>query len=91
MLRVLLLKEPLLEHITVIYFEVGVVTKPRKRAGHRLAMRDDEVAGEPVTRVEQEARMQFLHLLVVSNGQQPGNMTRRTFSTMRPYSAGRAT
>ena len=54
-------------------------------------MRDDEVAGEPVMCVEQEARMQFLHLLVVSNSQQPGNMTRRTFSTMRPYSAGRAT
>ena len=55
-------------YVVFISFDVGVVAEPDKRPGHGLAMRDEEVAGDPIVRMEFEAWMKLLHLLIISNG-----------------------
>lgn len=66
LLEGLLLAELLVVHKTPIGFEVGVFAEGDIRSVLRLAMRHKEVVGEPIIHVESKARMELLHLLIVS-------------------------
>jgi len=77
----------LVDHILFIDLEVRVITSLGKIPRLRLAMLDDQMAGEPITSVELEAWMEIFHLLIVSECRRTDKIG-HTFSTMRPYSAG---
>ena len=76
----------LVDHILFIDLEVGVIASLGEIPGLRLAMLDDQMAGEPITGVEPEAWMEIFHLLIVSECRRTEKIG-HTFLTMRPYSA----
>lgn len=47
------------------YFDIGVISELGEHFQHYLAMHQNQVLGEPVTCVEPEVWMKFLHLPVV--------------------------
>jgi len=79
----------LVDHILFIDLEVRVITSLGEIPGLRLAMLDNQMAGEPNTSVEPEAWMEIFHLLIVSECRRTDKIG-HTFLTMRPYSAGQS-
>ena len=57
---------PLVVHVVVIDFEIGVRPCLGKPPVPCLTMLDNQMAGEPITVVEPEAWMKCLHLLIIS-------------------------
>ena len=68
-------------------FEVRVITDLDEPLGHRLAMADKQMPGEPIAGVEPEVWMESFHLLIVSEWRQT-DMIGWTVSTIRPCSTG---